>query len=110
MIGAKGVEPDTVKAASLLRTAAEQGNTSAQFKLGLNYQYGGGGLSKDKSEALNWYRKAATGMPDSPTLQTQIKQVSSWWSRVNAASGKRLVSIQLLASLQIRPAGHTKRD
>ena len=41
-----------------LREAAEQGNSSAQFNLGLMY-YNGEGVPKDDSEAIRWYRLAA---------------------------------------------------
>ena len=40
------------------REAAEQGNSSAQFNLGLMY-YNGEGVPKDDSEAIRWYRLAA---------------------------------------------------
>ncbi len=41
-----------------LRPLAEQGNTNAQFMLGLMY-YKGGGVPQDYAEAAKWYRKAA---------------------------------------------------
>lgn len=56
--------PQTSKAVSALsavqalRASAEQGNAEAQFNLGLLYDHGRG-LSKDKGEALRWYRRAA---------------------------------------------------
>jgi uncharacterized protein len=41
-----------------LKTAAEQGNADAQWKLGLMC-HGGDGVSQDFAEAVYWYRKAA---------------------------------------------------
>ena len=40
------------------RKKAEQGNTDAQFSLGLRYATGDG-VPKDEVEAVRWYRKAA---------------------------------------------------
>ena len=42
----------------LLRKAAEQGDASAMFKLGVAY-IDGRGVPKDEREAVNWSRKAA---------------------------------------------------
>jgi uncharacterized protein len=41
-----------------LRPLAEQGNSDAQFYLGIMY-YNGQGVPQDYSEAVKWYRKAA---------------------------------------------------
>ena len=41
-----------------LRSAAEQGDASAQFNLGLKY-YNGEGVPQDYQEAVKWYRLAA---------------------------------------------------
>jgi len=41
-----------------LRKAAERGYASAQYNLGVMYEYGQG-VSQDYGEALIWYRKAA---------------------------------------------------
>ncbi|MCY2935316.1 MAG: tetratricopeptide repeat protein, partial [Planctomycetota bacterium] len=40
------------------RKAAEQGDSMAQFNLGLMY-YNGRGVPQDNTEAAKWYRKAA---------------------------------------------------
>jgi len=45
-------------AVSKLRASAEQGDATAQFKLGELY-FRGLGVPKDEVEAVNWYRKAA---------------------------------------------------
>ena len=47
------------RALAQLRQMAEQGNAEAQAKFGFMYEYGRGGLSKDRAEAARWYRKAA---------------------------------------------------
>ena len=54
--------PDYTNAARWYRKAAESGYGPAQTNLGLLYERGSG-VSKDQSEALNWYRKA-TGIAD----------------------------------------------
>ena len=41
------------------RKAAEQGFALAQFSLGVMYQWGLGGVTRDDKEALVWFRKAA---------------------------------------------------
>ena len=38
---------------------AEQGDCSAQYSLAISYYQGRGGVAKDYSEAVKWYRKAA---------------------------------------------------
>jgi len=47
------------QAAQWFRKAAEQGNAPAQYRLGLCYDYGRGGVEKDKVQEVLWYRKAA---------------------------------------------------
>jgi hypothetical protein len=56
--------PDPAEAAVWYRKAAAQGNVAAQVALGSLYERGFG-VSADKSEALNWYRKAS-GIADDP--------------------------------------------
>ena len=41
------------------RKAAEQGDALAQFSLGLMYERGDVGVTRDYAEAMHWYRKAA---------------------------------------------------
>lgn len=53
-----GDQANILKAVKLYRKAAEQGNTDAQFRLGMCYE-GGRGVAKDETEAIIWYRKAA---------------------------------------------------
>ena len=45
-------------AAKWFRKAAEQGNTGAQFNLGICYLFGHG-VEQDFEEAAKWFRKAA---------------------------------------------------
>ena len=52
------VRSDYATAMQLLRPLAEQGNTYAQYKLGVMYD-NGHGVPQDYFEALNWYRLAA---------------------------------------------------
>jgi len=53
-----GLKQDLVKAAKWYREAANQGDTEAQYNLGLMYAHGDG-LKQDYAEAEKWYRKAA---------------------------------------------------
>lgn len=44
---------------------AEQGDSDAQFELGMGYYYGQGDVRKNYKEAAKWYLKAAKqGMPE----------------------------------------------
>jgi hypothetical protein len=54
----RGVPKDYSLAAQWYRKAAEQGNDSAQFNLGMDYETGQG-VPQDYGQAVQWYRKAA---------------------------------------------------
>ena len=54
----EGVLKDDAEAVRWFRLAAEQGDASAQFNLGVMYAKGEGVL-KDDAEAVRWYRLAA---------------------------------------------------
>ena len=43
----------------MYRRAAEMGNPTGMFKLGVCYDFGKGGLTKDEAKAVEWYQKAA---------------------------------------------------
>jgi TPR repeat protein len=61
------VTKDAVEAVKWYRKAAEQGDTDAQFRIGVSY-YDGEGVAKDAVEAVKWYRKAAEqGLADAQT-------------------------------------------
>jgi TPR repeat protein len=53
-----GVTKDDTEAVKWFRKAAEQGNATGQYNLGIMYE-NGYGVTKDYSEAVKWYRKAA---------------------------------------------------
>jgi TPR repeat protein/CHAT domain-containing protein len=53
-----GAPEDNAEARRWYRRAAQQGNASAQFNLGLMY-YDGDGVVQDEDEAVRWYRMAA---------------------------------------------------
>ena len=60
----QGVPQDPTEAARWFQKAAAQGQSRAQFSLGVMYEKGHGVL-QDYTEAVNWYRKAAhQGYPD----------------------------------------------
>ena len=50
---------DRPAALAAYRKAADLGDPTAQFYLGVMYESGGEGLPKDVAKALDWYRKAA---------------------------------------------------
>ena len=52
------VGQDQTEAAKWYRLAAEQGNATAQFNLGLKYELGEG-IPKNYTESVKWYRLAA---------------------------------------------------
>ncbi len=45
----------------MVSKAAEAGNVTAMFKLGVYYKLGKGGLTKDEAKAMEWYQKATKG-------------------------------------------------
>jgi len=53
-----GVAKDAEQAVSWYRRAADAGDASAQYNLGLCYA-DGDGVAKDSELALSWYRRAA---------------------------------------------------
>jgi TPR repeat protein len=52
---------DLDQAGYLFRRAAENGDAKAEFWLGCYYQYGWGGVTKDRRKALEQYSKAVAG-------------------------------------------------
>ena len=54
----RGVAQDDGEAVSWYRRAAEQGDASGQFNLGVMYE-NGRGVAQDDGEAVSWYRRAA---------------------------------------------------
>lgn len=55
-----GIPKNEVEGIKWLRKSAEAGDAEAQYMIGKAYQNGLGNLPKDKSKALEWYKKAAT--------------------------------------------------
>ena len=72
----QGIPKDEAKAASWYRKAADQGDSKAQFALGIMYA-NGQGVPKDEVEAVRWYRKAAERgtLGLNPTLVRRITTV-----------------------------------
>lgn len=54
-----GVPKDQVKAVQLYRQSAEQGFPDAEFHLGLAYEFGWGGLLRDRRTAIKWLDRAS---------------------------------------------------
>ena len=55
-----------------LKPVAEQGDSLAQFNLGLMY-YNGRGVTKDYTEAIKWYKKAAEQGTGRGTVQPRFE-------------------------------------
>ena len=54
----EGVPQDRTKAITLYRQSAEQGYDQAEFILGLAYEFGWGGLPRNRQIAIRWLSKA----------------------------------------------------
>ena len=80
----QAVKPDDAEAAAWFTKAAEHGNISAQYKLGLLYWGGHHGLPKDANKAYFWTVLArAGGQPDSKDL---AKVLANGMTRSQAAA------------------------
>ena len=77
---AGGVLKDDAEAVQWYRKAAEQGNDSAQWRLGLMYAAGEGVL-KDHAEAVRWFRLAA----GKGVLKDFV--LAHMWSNIAGANG-----------------------
>ena len=53
-----GVAKDQVKAIQLYRQSADKGYDQAEFILGLSYEFGWGGLPRDRRTAIQWLDRA----------------------------------------------------
>ena len=53
-----GVAKDQVKAIQLYRQSADKGYDQAEFILGLSYEFGWGGLPRDRRTAIKWLDRA----------------------------------------------------
>lgn len=53
-----GVPKDQVKAIQLYRQSADLGYDQAEFILGLSYEFGWGGLPRDRKQAIHWLDRA----------------------------------------------------
>jgi len=58
MTGRGGVQRDDAEAARLYRGGAERNEAAGMYRLGWAYE-NGRGVTKDRAEAITWYRKAA---------------------------------------------------
>jgi len=54
-----GVSKDHVKAIQLYRQSADQGFSDAEFHVGLAYEFGWGGLPRDRRMAIKWLDRAS---------------------------------------------------
>jgi TPR repeat protein len=81
-----GVPKDQVKAIQLYRQSADQGYDQSEFILGLSYEFGWGGLPRDRKQAIHWLDRAgrhknggagfiATWLekPDTPHFKNEVQ-------------------------------------
>lgn len=81
-----GVAKDQVKAIQLYRQSADKGYDQAEFILGLSYEFGWGGLPRDRRTAIKWLDRAgrhknggagfiATWLekPDTPHFKNEVQ-------------------------------------
>ena len=69
------MQKDEREAARLFKLAADQGNATAQYNLGVYYDAGRGGLQKDEHAAARLYKLAADqGDADA---QSALKRLAS---------------------------------
>ena len=81
-----GVAKDQVKATQLYRQSADKGYDQAEFILGLSYEFGWGGLPRDRRMAIKWLDRAgrhknggagfiATWLekPDTPHFKNEVQ-------------------------------------
>ena len=81
-----GVPKDQVKAIQLYQQSADKGYDQAEFILGLSYEFGWGGLSRDRRTAIKWLDRAgrhknggagfiATWLekPDTPHFKNEVQ-------------------------------------
>ena len=74
------------------RTAAEQGDASAQFHLGKLYGVGEKGVPQDHEEAIRWFRRAAEqGHANAQDILGQAFRQWSWWCIAGPPEGSSLV-------------------
>ena len=68
-----GNSDDAAEAVYWLRKSAEQGNAFGQLYLGRMYDRGRGGLSKNRTAAVQWYRKAMAHENNSSSIEAEIR-------------------------------------
>lgn len=59
-----GVALDDAEGVRSAQLAAKQGQASAEYYLGSDYEFGLGGLPKDSAQAAVWYRRGGAESPD----------------------------------------------
>ena len=90
---------DYVTAAKLMRVAADQGNSVAQYELGVMYD-NGQGVTQDYKEAVKWYRLSADQGDADAQINLGLMYVNGqgviqdyvrahmWWN-ISASSGHK---------------------
>ena len=110
-----GVPQDSKQAVTWFRKAAEQGDASAQYNLGLMYDKGRG-VAQDDKQAVAWYRKAAEQgdamaqfnlgvMYDKGSGVAQdYKQSYAWFSSAAANGDSNAVKARDIMAKRLTPA------
>ena len=79
-------------AAEWYRKAADQGNASAQYKIGVFYE-NGYGVTQDKEQAMQWYKKAAEQGNESAKSAIDRMQSSGMGAAVAAGAAAATVGL-----------------
>lgn len=89
----KGVKQNFNNALKWYRKAAAQGRPWSQYKIGIFYHYGNGGVAQDDYEAYKWFRKSADGgltqgqnrvalcLNNGCGVKKDLKEAEKWWKK-----------------------------
>ena len=104
-----GVGKDESKAIYWIQKAADQNHAIAQDILGDLYYHGFGGVTKDKKQAEEWYRKAAVGLhklAEQGNAEAQYRLANSYFqgAGVDKNEDKGMELMQKAASQGYQPA------
>lgn len=104
---AKALSPSDLPA---LRGKASGGNVQSQFVLGLVYEFGYAGVTKDLQQALSWFKRAAEGLPFAQAwvgdfyyqgigIPVDFAEAFRWYKR--SAEGRYAYSAVLLGRMHV---------
>ena len=103
----RGVPPDHAKGIVLLRNAADQNDSDAQYNLGWAYE-SGTGIPKDTQEAIKWYGKASDrGNTQANARLHGLIAANSFWRNSRSATSDCPVRCECLLTADKRSPSPT---